>query len=66
MSILVNAILLGHSNQTFSGRNYEWKKAGKPNLVFLLDLLLGEDHCLEDWINWMLIKDVLDKRGIRK
>ena len=44
LSVLLNVMLGGSSNQTFSARNYDWKRNGKPNLVFLIDgisLLLG-------------------------
>ena len=37
ISVLLNVILGGYSNQTFSARNYDWKKRGRPNLVFLID-----------------------------
>jgi hypothetical protein len=37
LSILLNVILGGRSNQTFSARNYQRKLDGKPNLVWLID-----------------------------
>jgi len=45
MSVLLNVILGGANNQTFSARNYEWKKKGKLNIV-------GREHCLESWVYW--------------
>lgn len=36
-SMLVNVILGGRTGQTFSARNWEWKRQGKPNLVFFID-----------------------------
>ena len=52
LSVLLNVILGGHNNQTFSARNHQWQKDGKPNLVFLIDLLLGHGHCVECWVYW--------------
>lgn len=37
LSVLLNVILGGPSNQTFSARNYGWQRAGRHNLVFLID-----------------------------
>jgi hypothetical protein len=54
LSILINVILGGASNQTFSARNWQWKKDNRPNLVRLIDLILGEDHCAGSWINWQI------------
>jgi hypothetical protein len=67
LSILLNTLALGHPNQTFSARNYEWKKQGKPNLVWFIDWLLGDpNHCLIDWCNWILVRDVLHRHGCRQ
>lgn len=52
ISILTNVILGGSLNQTLSARNWEWKRKGKPNLVWLIDKLLGEDHCCHSWSYW--------------
>ena len=51
-SVLVNVILGGMNNQTFSARNWQWKRERKPNLVWLLDLVIGEGHCSECWVYW--------------
>lgn len=56
LSVLLNVILGGNNNQTFSARNYQWHKQGKWNLVYLIDYLLGEDHCLECWVYWKVRK----------
>lgn len=37
LSVLFNVILGGYSNQTFSARNWGWKRQGKPNIVWLID-----------------------------
>jgi len=54
LSILINVILGGKLNQTFSARNYQRRKDNKKNLVFLIDMLLGQDHCLLCWVNFRL------------
>lgn len=60
LSILLNVILGGPSNQTFSARNHLWKKSGKPNLVWLIDFLIFWDieHCLNSWLYWKVGKDL--------
>jgi len=52
LSVLINVILGGASNQTFSARNYQWQRDKKPNLVYLIDKLFGKDHCSECWVYW--------------
>lgn len=75
ISVLFNVLLGGYSNQTFSARNYGWKKARKPNLVKQIDFICwvyakiirtvigipidGTDHCLQSWVYWRLRKDVI-------
>lgn len=58
LSVLLNVLLGGESNQTFSARNYGWKKEGKPNLVWLIDNLfwLDKNHSLCSWSYWFLRK----------
>ena len=51
-SVLVNVILGGTNNQTFSARNWQWKRERKPNLVWLLDLVIGKGQCSECWVYW--------------
>ena len=60
ISVLFNVILGGYSNQTFSARNYNWKKQGKYNLVWLIDKIffLDADHCMHSWSYWILRKDL--------
>ena len=38
-TVFLNVLLGGHTNQSFSARNYEWKRNGKPNIVFVIDIL---------------------------
>ena len=54
LSILFNVITGGSSNQTFSARNWQWKKEGRRNLVSVIDRLFWfeENHCLECWVHW--------------
>lgn len=60
VSVLLNVLLGGPSNQTLSARNYELKRNGKPNIVWLIDLLFfwDKDHCMNSWLYWFLRKDV--------
>ena len=51
-SVLVNVILGGMNNQTFSARNWQWKRERKLNLVWLIDLVVGKGHCSECWVYW--------------
>ena len=59
-SVLLNVLLGGASNQTLSARNYGLKRVGKPNLVWLIDVLFfwDRDHCMNSWLYWFLRKDV--------
>jgi hypothetical protein len=59
-SILVNVVLGGHSNQTFSARNHDRKKNNKYNLVWLIDFLIfwDADHCMMSWLYWKTRKDI--------
>lgn len=52
MSVLFNVLTGGASNQTFSARNWQWKKDGKFNLVWIIDKILGKGHCCECWVYW--------------
>ena len=55
LSILLNTLTGGPSNQTFSARNWEWKRNKRPNLVWLIDHLasmIEEDHCMCRWVYW--------------
>lgn len=56
LSILLNVLAGGQESQTFSARNYEWKRQGKPNIVKIIDMLLGKGHCLECWAAWYVHK----------
>jgi NADH:ubiquinone oxidoreductase subunit H len=64
LSILFNVLLFGPSNQTFSARNYGWKRDGKFNLVPIIDFVAKYVfreymHCQLSWIYWRVRKDVI-------
>lgn len=52
LSVLLNVLLGGESNQTFSARNYSWRRDNKPNIAKAIDLVLGKDHCFMSWVYW--------------
>lgn len=56
LSVLINTLTGGPSNQSFSARNWQWKRDGKFNIVWLIDGCTGwieEDHCMNRWVYWM-------------
>jgi hypothetical protein len=68
LSILLNVILGGKSNQSFSARNWDWKLEGKPNLVWLIDKIFwfDQDHCQGAWEFWFVIQQhYIDKNLFR-
>ena len=67
-SILINTLIGGKNNQTFSARNWQRKRDGKFNIVFIIDLVFFDRaHCVESWIKWTIINDAIkqydDKMG---
>jgi hypothetical protein len=52
LSVLFNVILGGSNNQTFSARNWQWRRDSKPNIVWLIDIVIGKGHCSECWVYW--------------
>ena len=60
-SCVFNALLGGMPNQSFSTRNWEWKRQGRRNVVKYIDYLLGDHHCLSSWVNWRLSTDYVKK-----
>jgi len=61
LSILFNALTGGETGQTFSARNYEWKRNNRYNIVSIIDAVLGSGHCLDCWARWYASSNV--KRG---
>ena len=57
LSVLLNVLLGGSNNQTFSARNWQWKKDHRPNLVWIIDKIIGKDHCAESWVYWKVRKE---------
>lgn len=60
LSVLLNVILGGPSNQTFSARNWGWKRRKKPNIVWLIDAVFfrEDQHCMSAWVYWRLRKNL--------
>ena len=56
LSVLLNVLLGGPNNQTFSARNHDWKRRNKPNITKLIDFVLGSGHCVECWVYWKVRK----------
>jgi hypothetical protein len=58
LSVLLNVILGGNSNQTFSARNWEWKINGKPNIAWIIDMMFlrEKSHCETSWTFWKTIQ----------
>jgi len=53
LSVLFNVVLMGELHQTFSARNHQRKRDKKKNLCFVIDKVLGSDHCLMCWSRWV-------------
>jgi len=58
-SILINTLLGGKNNQTFSARNWQLKRDNKPNLVYIIDMVffLKTSHCQDSWAKWTIINN---------
>ncbi len=54
LSVLLNVVLGGASNQTFSARNWQWRRDGRRNGVWIIDKALGQGHCVRCWTNWIV------------
>lgn len=66
LSIFINVIAGGKSNQTFSARNWDWKIKGYPNLVWVIDIIFWFDknHCELAWEFWNTIKNYYPENEI--
>lgn len=62
LSILLNVIIGGYRDQTFSARNYAWKRESRWNMVWLIDKTFywDPDHCFHSWVYWRLREDHTD------
>ena len=65
-SIMINVLFGGSMNQTLSATQYERKKDGKINLVWLIDIMFfwEKDHCEEAWIKWQIIHRAIHRYNI--
>lgn len=63
LSIMMNVLAGGKSNQTLSARQYERKRAGKVNAVYFIDKFFfwEPEHCLESWVKWEIISRAIKK-----
>lgn len=57
LSVLINVILGGRLNQTFSARNWERERNNKRSLSYLIDYILGDGHCMRAWAYWKVRGD---------
>jgi hypothetical protein len=60
LSVFLNVILGGSSNQTLSARQYQRKRDRKLNVVWLIDLIFffDQDHCMMSWLFWNTHKNI--------
>jgi len=60
LSVLLNVILGGKSNQTLSARQYDRKRLGQINIVWLIDIIFfyDKDHCMMSWLYWNTHKNI--------
>ena len=56
LSVLLNVVTGGASNQTFSARNWDWKRRKLPHIVWIIDLIFGKEHCMHCWVYWKVRK----------
>jgi hypothetical protein len=65
LSFLLNVLLGGPLNQSFSAAQYQRKKDGKLNLVWIIDKIFYKNvsHCLESWVNYKIISTAFEKRN---
>jgi hypothetical protein len=69
LTVLLNVILGGRSNQTFSARNWEWKMGGRPNIVWFIDFIFlklfnEENHCKNSWDYWAYVLGRLGEHNV--
>lgn len=58
ISVLLNVLLGGELNQSFSARNHQRRRDGKVNIAHLIDLIYFWEphHCSTAWSYWILNK----------
>ena len=62
-SILLNTVLGGSTNQSFSARNWELKLNNLPNAVWLIDAIFFRhiNHCEQSYVKWQMIKQAIER-----
>ncbi len=60
IDVLLNVILGGELNQTYSARSWLFKKQGRLNVVWLIDAIFFWDkfHCMNSYIVWFTGKNI--------
>lgn len=58
VSILMNVIFGGKSNQTLSARSYDRKRNNKFNFSWFFNLIFNDaSHSMDNWIAWKTYKN---------
>lgn len=64
LSILVNAILGGKNNQTFSAGQHARKQKHRWNVCWVIDTFFwfekSSGHCQQSWVKWELIDNAIN------
>jgi len=64
LSIFLNVLFGGKSNQTVSATQHERRRNGKWHLCWLIDaIFMDEDHCMESWVKWKIIHIAINKNS---
>jgi hypothetical protein len=63
ISILVNVLFGGKSNQTISATQWQRNRDGKYNICWLIDRIFwfDSDHCMGAWVKWKIIHTAINK-----
>lgn len=54
VSVLINVVLGGADEQTFSARQHELRRQQRRNCSRIIDTIFGCHHCEESWVHWRL------------
>lgn len=54
VSVLINVVLGGADEQTFSARQHELRRRQRRNCARMIDMIFGYHHCQESWVHWRL------------
>lgn len=60
LDTLINVVLGGELNQTYSARSWLLKKQARLNLVWLIDFIFFWDpsHCMSSYVVWFTGKNI--------